>query len=279
MVMPSRSAMGRSPSTMAKERRPNSPARSSPASPLPPIVDRLGGRTRAAPGRGNRRRGASRRRRRCPGRHTSGIRSRSSRASIENSCWSESTCRIARHRSSKSPVEVRDAGEPDLAGGDQLDHRAPRVLDRHARLVGPVQLDRGRSRRCRVAPARRHTRPGPGRGGTRSLRRTGRPSSPRRARRGAPRSLSRRSPPRPAPVDLRRVDPGHPRIEGGVVGPHDVVVVGVGAHASPPASQAPSPITEISGPAAPSRRVRMWRYNHVPVKSVRGQYAVCSTAS
>ena len=30
------------------------------------------------------------------------ISSRSSSASIENSCWSESTCRIARHRSSNS---------------------------------------------------------------------------------------------------------------------------------------------------------------------------------
>src|SRR3990172_7035933 len=51
---------------------------------------------------------------------------------------------------------------------------------------------------------------------------------------------------------------------------------GLAPQASPPASHAPSPITDMSGPKAPSRRVRMHGYNHSCPSSTALGGTLCS---
>ena len=74
------------------------------------------------------------------------------------------------------PVEVRDAEEPDRAGVLQLGHRPPRLLDRARRSSRANAAGRGRSRRCPGARAIPRTRRGPGRGGSPTPRTRGRAS-------------------------------------------------------------------------------------------------------
>ena len=95
------------------------------------------------------------------------------------------------------PVEVRDADGAHRAGVLELGHGAPGVLDRHARLVGPVQLvqvdhvDAEASERTPRIPR------GPAPAGTRSPRMPGRASRPRGPGPGARPPRARRSPRRP----------------------------------------------------------------------------------
>ena len=207
------------------------------------------------------------------------IRSRSSSASIENSCCSESTCRIAWHRSRSSRSKLDTPDAPDLAGRDQL-AIAPQVSSigtpdssgQCSWYRSITSMPRRSSEASQAARTWSGRNPVPPSEGATFVATT---SSSRR-----PTSALATMPLRDArAVDLGGVDPGDPGVEGGVVGAHDVLVGRVrapGVAALPPTRRVRSP--RYPGPFDPSRRVRMWRYNHVPVKRVRGQYAVYSTA-
>ena len=187
------------------------------------------------------------------------MRSRSRSSSIENSCWSESTWRMASAALDQISVEVRDPDEPHEAVVHQGRHRCPRLLDRDAGSRPASGADTGRGARCRVAAGSPRRPLGPVRRGSPTRRARERPWRRAGPRRGDPPPPYRRAPPtcpgrRPRPCRSSRCRsrtrygwrsaPG-PR---GVARPHSE---------PPPASQAPNPITDSSGPCEPNLRSRI----------------------